>query len=162
MCIRDSDSGYPNLLSLVGLKSTLVLEDAPEPPLEVDAGFASVLNLRVLGSTLVLEDAPQPGLELLSGMALSMSLRGLNSTLSLTTPPAGEKHLLSGLAQRLTLRGLGVTLDTDSNTSPAYGEWFLEVVMPNRRVRVENQTSSLQVRNARKRVRSELKTRVKY
>lgn len=156
------DSGYPNLLSLVGLKSTLVLEDAPEPPLEVDAGFASVLNLRVLGSTLVLEDAPQPGLELLSGMALSMSLRGLNSTLSLTTPPAGEKHLLSGLAQRLTLRGLGVTLDTDSNTSPAYGEWFLEVVMPNRRVRVENQTSSLQVRNARKRVRSELKTRVKY
>ena len=132
------------------------------PPLEVDSGYPNLLSLVRLESTLVLEDAPQPGLDLLSGIALSMELGGLNSTLSLTTPPAGEKHLLSGLAQRLTLRGLGVTLDTDSNTSPAYGEWFLEVVMPNRRVRVENQTSSLQVRNARKRVRSELKTRVKY
>ncbi len=109
-------------------------------------------------------DAAEP-LEIDAGTAGTLTFAGLQSpTIELTAPVVAPLELESGYTSVMEFNGLqGVTLTLSEPTPEpgGTGEWFFEVLMANKAMDAHNPTASLEVRNARKALRPEIKTLVR-
>lgn len=154
-------SGFAGSLQLQNFTGpTVEFSDPVEPPLELLSGSATGLNFLPVQATV---EKIQPPLSLLSGFAGSLGLGGLQSpTLDLGEPVFPAVEVLSGYPGVMSLIGMGINAPTI--TDPVviqYGQWFLDALLFKSGIEVTNPSASHEVINSRKRVKTELKARVR-
>jgi hypothetical protein len=154
-------SGFATGLTFLPVQATV---EKSQARLSLLSGFAGSLALRgTQVPTLDLGAQVFPPVEVLSGYQGRLRLEStLGPTLAKGIPVFDSQVIRTGYPGVMSLIGMGINAPTI--TDPVviqYGQWFLDALLFKSGIEVTNPSASHEVINSRKRVKTELKARVR-